>query len=66
MNWNEIIDLLGGGPFAIAIVGLVWDRVRLTKRNDDLVDRIIDMSSTTSAAMNDLSRQIEASLRGRT
>jgi len=66
MDWSEIVAILGGGPFALAIVGLVWDRVRLAKRNDDLVDRIITMSATTSAAMNDLSRQIEASLRGRT
>ena len=66
MDWAELLAALGGGPLALAIVGLVWDRVRLAKRNDELVDRIIAMSATTSAAMNDLSRQIEASIRGHT
>ncbi len=62
-----IADLIAifGGPAAAIIVGLTWYVVRLIKRQDELVDRYIEMNKTTSNALNDLARQIEASLRGR-
>ncbi len=64
MDWSEIITTLGGGPLAIMVVGLVWDRVRISKRVDYLTDKLIEANSVSSTAMNGLARQIETSLRG--
>jgi hypothetical protein len=36
MTLNEIFLALGGGPGALMICALLYDRFRLTKRNDDL------------------------------
>ena len=36
MSAKEIFDALGGGPGALMIMALLWDRVRIAKKNDDL------------------------------
>lgn len=54
-----LIDQLGGGPLAVAFAGLGFMYYRSVKRNDELVDRIIDLSAKGSDAMNELARNIE-------
>lgn len=64
MDWTVFLDALGGGASAVMILGLaVWGRGR-EKRADDLVDKMIEMGSSTTEAMNELSRQIERWGRG--
>lgn len=65
MDWQLLIDSLGGGPMAMALVGLGFLYWRSLKRIDDLTDRYIDLATTTSDAMNNLSAKIESGMGGR-
>lgn len=55
----ELFNALGGGPLAVAFVGLAFLYWRLLNRNDKLVDTIIDMGDRQTEAMNNLAREIE-------
>lgn len=69
MEWikqiSPLLDILGGGPLAVAFVGICFMYYKSIQRGDRLVERILDMSKGQSDAMNELSKQIENVLRGR-
>lgn len=44
MTWEsfrELFDMLGGGTSALIIIALVWDRLRITKKQDALTDLLM-------------------------
>lgn len=59
MDWSTIIQELGGGPAAVGMAGLAFAWWKSTQRNDQLVDKIIELSRDQTAAINELSRSIE-------
>lgn len=65
MDWQELLTALGGGPLAVAALGLAFVIWRLMQRNDALVDRMLDMSAKQTEALNALAKQIESIARGR-
>lgn len=61
MDIPAIIEALGGGLPAAALLGLGFMYWRSQARNDALTDRIMDMSAEQTKAMTELARQIEKS-----
>lgn len=59
IDWAELLAALGGGPSAVALIFLGWLYWRSIKRNDDLTDKIIEISINQANAMNELARSIE-------
>ncbi len=62
MTWEaveKLVLLLGGGPSALALIGLSWLYWKKSQRVDHLTDRLFDMSKEQTEAMNELARQIE-------
>ncbi|MFY0633688.1 MAG: hypothetical protein JXQ91_07745 [Vannielia sp.] len=59
IDWSELLAALGGGPSAVALIFLGWLYWRAISRNDDLTDKIIDISVNQANAMNELARSIE-------
>ena len=59
MDWPELIKALGGGPLAVGVVAMAVVIWRLMKRNDEMVDKIIEMGARQTEALNGLARQIE-------
>jgi hypothetical protein len=41
MDWASALEALGGGTSAIIIVALVWDRMRLSTKNDTLSELLM-------------------------
>lgn len=63
MNWDRIIDQLGGGPGAVALVGLAFAWWSERQRNDRMVDTILTLSREQTVALNALTNAIERSER---
>lgn len=61
MSWPDVISELGGGLPAVVIAALAFVNWRLLSRNDALTDKIIEMSTEQTSAMNELARAIERS-----
>ena len=63
MDWMKIIELLGNGPAGIAVGALGYLYWRSVQRNEKLVDRIIELSSSQTEAMAELRIHLERMLR---
>ena len=62
MDWPELFTALSGqtSPLvAVVVRALGFWVMRLQKRNDTLVDKIIDMSASQTKALSDLTSAIE-------
>lgn len=68
MDWKAVIDQLGGGPVALALVGLAYAYWQERKRNNDLADKqttlFLALSKETTAALNALTDAIRAARGG--
>lgn len=58
MEWSSIIQELGGGLSAVALVALSWWAYVKDKRANDLTDRFIDLNSDNIQAMSRLTSAI--------
>ena len=59
MDIAPVIDALGGGVPAVAIVALGFLYWQERKRNDKLVDRSMDNARDWIAAISELTRKVE-------
>lgn len=66
MEWLQIISALESTPVPVAFAAMAFVIYKQWNRNNDLVNMLMDVSKESASAMNELARQIENILRGRT
>lgn len=57
-----VTGLLGAGPMGLVAGVCFFFYLRSEQRNRELVDKLLDLSVTTTTALKDLSRGIEAAI----
>lgn len=57
MDWTTLIAEIGGGLPAVIIIGLAWALWHARKRENELVDRLIETSS--EAVKEGIKREVE-------